>query len=86
MADNDNTDNEVTIIDIPYDANPPRKPAAPAFGQVGPTFGISLKELRELMELRGTDAIEHLDLLNGTHGLCTMLDTTPNGKKYLLIG
>lgn len=41
-------------------------------------FGISLKQLRELMELRGTEAVNRIKELGGITEICKKLYTSPN--------
>ena len=41
-------------------------------------YGISLKHLRELMELRGRDAIAKLNECGGVQELCRKLYTSPS--------
>ena len=44
-------------------------------------FGISLKQLRELMELRGAEGVDKVKELGGIHEFCKKLRTTEkNGK------
>ena len=40
-------------------------------------FGISLKELRELMEARGPEAIEKIQAMGGSAELCKKLNSSP---------
>lgn len=51
-------------------------------------YGISLKHLRELMELRGREAIAKLNEYGGVQELCKKLYTSPSEGKlsifYLL--
>ncbi|KAJ1164133.1 hypothetical protein NDU88_004578 [Pleurodeles waltl] len=45
----------------------------------GADFGITLKELRELMELRSTDALNKIQECYGdVYGICTRLKTSPH--------
>ena len=45
-------------------------------------YGISLKQLRELMENRGREGVQKLQELGGVQELCKKLYTSPNeGKK-----
>ena len=39
-------------------------------------YRISLKELRELMELRGSEAVDRMRQLNGAPELCNRLRTS----------
>ena len=48
-------------------------------------YGISLKHLRELMELRGRDAITKLNEHGGVQELCKKLYTSPSEGKQLLL-
>ncbi|XP_077297663.1 plasma membrane calcium-transporting ATPase 3 [Arctopsyche grandis] len=41
-------------------------------------YGVSLKQLRELMEHRGPEGIQKLGMLGGTQELCKKLYTSPN--------
>lgn len=41
-------------------------------------YGISLKQLRELMEHRGREGVEKISELGGIHELCKKLYTSPN--------
>lgn len=51
-------------------------------GHVGGDFGVTVKELRELMELRGADAIQKVqDSYGDTEGLCQRLhSSTTDGE------
>lgn len=45
-------------------------------------FGITLAELRDLMELRATDALHKIQECYGdVYGICTRLKTSPNEGK-----
>ena len=45
-------------------------------------YRISLKELRELMEVRGFEAVERIQQMNGAGELCNRLKTLEaTGKK-----
>lgn len=45
-------------------------------------YGISLKQLRELMEHRGREGVTKIGEFGGIHELCKKLYTSPNeGKK-----
>ena len=46
-------------------------------------FGISLKELRELMEVRGPEAVDRLKQLNGAQELCKKLRTSEATGKIM---
>jgi Ca2+ transporting ATPase len=39
-------------------------------------YGISLKQLRELMEFRGPEGVDKIKELGGVHELCKKLKTT----------
>jgi Ca2+ transporting ATPase len=46
------------------------------------TFGITLKELRELMELRGNEAQDKMAAMGGVQELCKRLASSPvNGTE-----
>ncbi|NXW33632.1 AT2B1 ATPase, partial [Phaetusa simplex] len=48
-------------------------------------FGVTLAELRSLMELRATDALHKIQECYGdVHGICTKLKTSPNEGKSIL--
>jgi hypothetical protein len=48
-------------------------------------FGISLQELREIMEYRGIEAQDKVAELGGTHEICRKLASSPiNGKKNVI--
>ena len=40
-------------------------------------YGLSLKQLRELMEVRGREAVEQLRQLGGVQEVCKKLYTSP---------
>jgi len=40
-------------------------------------FGVTLKQLRDLMDLRGAEAIAKLEEIGGTKELCKKLHTSP---------
>jgi hypothetical protein len=40
-------------------------------------FGITLKQLRDLMDLRGSEAVDKLEEMGGTKELCKKLHTSP---------
>ena len=40
-------------------------------------YGLSVKELRQLMELRGSEAVEQLRQLGGVQEVCNKLHTSP---------
>ena len=45
-------------------------------------FGVSLKQLRELMEFRGAEGVQKLNELGGVRGLIATLNTSEgNGKR-----
>lgn len=47
-------------------------------GQAGGDFQVTVKELRELMELRGADALQKIqDSYGDTEGLCQRLQSSP---------
>lgn len=46
-------------------------------------YGISLKHLRELMELRGREGIAKLNEYGGVQELCKKLYTSPSEGKYI---
>ena len=44
-------------------------------------YGVTLKQLRDLMELRGKEAVDKLQEVGGSQGLCKKLKTSEaNGK------
>ena len=44
-------------------------------------YGVTLKQLRDLMELRGKEAVDKLQEVGGAQGLCKKLKTSEaNGK------
>lgn len=45
--------------------------------ELGNQFGISLKQLRELLELRGQESLTKLNELGGVHEVCKKLYTSP---------
>lgn len=48
-------------------------------------FGVTLAELRSLMELRAADALHKIQECYGdVHGICTKLKTSPNEGKSIL--
>lgn len=44
-------------------------------------YGISLKQLRELMEHRGREGVAKISDFGGIHELCKKLYTSPNEGK-----
>ena len=45
-------------------------------------YGVTLKQLRDLMELRGKEAVDKLQEVGGSQGLCKKLKTSEaNGKE-----
>lgn len=49
-------------------------------------YGITLRQLRELMEHRGREGIAKVNELGGVQEMCKKLYTSPSeGKKYLLV-
>ena len=47
-------------------------------------YGVTLKQLRELMELRGKEAVDKLQEVGGSQGLCKKLKTSEaNGKERI---
>jgi hypothetical protein len=46
-------------------------------------YGISLKQLREVMELRGSEAVEQLRHYGGVQELCKKLYTSPTEGKII---
>jgi hypothetical protein len=45
-------------------------------------FGLTLKQLRDLMDLRGSEAVSKIEELGGTKELCKKLNTSPvEGKR-----
>lgn len=48
-------------------------------------YGISLKQLRDLMEHRGLDGIAKIQELGGTQEICKKLYTSPSEGKFLFI-
>ena len=52
----------------------------------GSRYGITLKELRELMEFRGAEGVEKLKEYGGAQGLAKKLNTSDStGKKIHFI-
>ena len=52
----------------------------------GSRYGITLKELRELMEFRGAEGVEKLKEYGGAQGLAKKLNTSDStGKKMYFI-
>ena len=52
----------------------------------GSRYGITLKELRELMEFRGAEGVEKLKEYGGAQGLAKKLNTSDStGKKIYFI-
>ena len=47
-------------------------------------FGISLKQLRDLMEFRGAEGVQKLNELGGIKGLVAKLNTSETSGKYLI--
>lgn len=47
-------------------------------------YGISLKQLRELMENRGREGVQKLQEFGGVQELCKKLYTSPNEGKNLI--
>jgi len=48
-------------------------------------YGISLKQLRELMEHRGPEGVNKIAEFGGIHELCKKLYTSPNEGKLCSI-
>ena len=49
-------------------------------------YGLTLKQLRELMELRGREACEQLRQLGGVQDICKKLYTSPTeGSSSMLV-
>lgn len=49
-------------------------------------YGVSLKQLRELMEHRGREGIARINELGGVQELCKKLYTSPNeGKLFVFL-
>ena len=45
-------------------------------------YGVTLKQLRDLMEVRGKEAVDKLQEVGGSQGLCKKLKTSEaNGKE-----
>lgn len=52
-------------------------------GQAGGDFQVTVKELRELMELRGADALQKIqDSYGDTEGLCQRLQSSPTDGEH----
>lgn len=48
-------------------------------------YGVTLKQLRELMELRGREGVNKINSYGGVQEICKKLYTSPNeGKIFLL--
>lgn len=45
-------------------------------------FGVTVKQLRELMELRGAEGVEKIREYGGIHELCKKLKTTEQQGEY----
>lgn len=45
-------------------------------------YGICLKQLREVMELRGQEAVDQLRHYGGVQQMCKKLYTSPTEGKY----
>lgn len=48
-------------------------------------YGVTLKQLRELMEHRGREGIEKLNELGGVQDICKKLYTSPSEGNLLFI-
>lgn len=48
-------------------------------------YGITLKQLRDLMEHRGADGIGKIQELGGTQEICKKLYTSPSEGIYMCI-
>lgn len=48
-------------------------------------YGVTLKQLRELMEHRGREGIDKLNELGGVQDVCKKLYTSPSEGNLLLI-
>lgn len=60
----------------------PKKQRADSGGHEG-DFGVSLEELRNLMEIRGAEAIQKIQESYGnTEGLCHRLNTSPTDGEF----
>ena len=47
-------------------------------------YGVTLKQLRDLMELRGKEGVDKLQEVGGSQGLCKKLKTSEaNGKERI---
>lgn len=55
-----------------------------AEGGLPSQFGITLFELRELMETRGSEGLEKLQEMGGIQELCRKLNSSPINGKLLL--
>ena len=54
----------------------------PLAGKMASQYGVTLKQLRDLMELRGKEAVDKLQEVGGAQGLCKKLKTSEaNGKE-----
>ena len=54
----------------------------PVAGKMASQYGVTLKQLRDLMELRGKEAVDKLQEVGGAQGLCKKLKTSEaNGKE-----
>ncbi len=47
-------------------------------------FGITLKQLRDLMELRGAEGVDKVKELGGVHELCKKLRTTEKNGEFTM--
>lgn len=47
-------------------------------------YGISLKQLRDLMEHRGPDGMSKIQELGGTQEICKKLYTSPSEGKFFI--
>lgn len=47
-------------------------------------FGLTLKQLRDLMDLRGSEAVSKIQELGGTKELCKKLNTSPVEGKLIV--
>lgn len=49
-------------------------------------YGVTLKQLRELMELRGREGVNKINSYGGVQEICKKLYTSPNeGKEIFLL-
>lgn len=48
-------------------------------------YGITLKQLRELMELRGREGVNKISSYGGVQEICKKLYTSPSEGKILLL-